>query len=75
MEGRERKPRRRASRAEGAGAAEGRIRRAIRPKLVEQFGYKNRFQFPTIDKVVINMGIGEGVADRKKVTPPPTISR
>jgi large subunit ribosomal protein L5 len=39
----------------------------IRTKLGEQFGYKNRFQTPTLDKVVINMGIGEGVADRKKV--------
>ena len=40
---------------------------AIRSKLAAQFGYKNRFQTPTLDKVVINMGIGEGVADRKKV--------
>ena len=39
----------------------------IRQKLGEQFGYKNRFQIPVLDKVVINMGIGEGVADRKKV--------
>ncbi len=39
----------------------------IRQKLGEQFGFKNRFQIPTLDKVVINMGIGEGVADRKKV--------
>jgi large subunit ribosomal protein L5 len=39
----------------------------IRGKLAEQFGYKNRFQTPVIDKVVINMGIGEGVNDRKKV--------
>jgi len=39
----------------------------IRKRLAEQFGYKNRMQIPTLDKVVINMGIGEGVADRKKV--------
>ncbi len=39
----------------------------IRPKLAEQFGYKNRLETPVIDKIVINMGIGEGVADRKKV--------
>ncbi len=39
----------------------------IRGKLTEQFGYKNRFETPVIDKIVINMGIGEGVADRKKV--------
>lgn len=40
---------------------------AIRKKLTEQFGYKNGMQIPVVDKVVINMGIGEGVADRKKV--------
>jgi large subunit ribosomal protein L5 len=39
----------------------------IRGRLAEQFGYKNRYQIPTLDKIVINMGIGEGVADRKKV--------
>ena len=40
----------------------------VRPKLIEEFGYKNPFEVPTIQKVVINMGIGEGVADSKKVT-------
>ncbi len=40
---------------------------AIRARLAEQFGYKNRMQTPLLDKVVINMGIGEAVADRKKV--------
>ncbi len=39
----------------------------VRGKLVDQFGYKNPMQVPMLDKVVINMGIGEGVADRKKV--------
>ncbi len=39
----------------------------IRNKLGEQFGFKNRMQIPVLDKIVINMGIGEGVADRKKV--------
>ena len=39
----------------------------IRAELTKQFGYKNRMQVPTITKVVLNMGIGEGVADRKKV--------
>ena len=39
----------------------------IRSKLAEQFGYKNRFEIPVLDKIVVNMGIGEGVADRKKV--------
>jgi large subunit ribosomal protein L5 len=40
---------------------------SIRGKLAEQLGYKNRHALPAIDKIVINMGIGEGVADRKKV--------
>jgi large subunit ribosomal protein L5 len=39
----------------------------VRAKLTEQFGYKNPMQVPALDKVVLNMGIGEGVADRKKV--------
>ena len=39
----------------------------IRKALTEQFGYKNPMQVPTLDKVVLNMGIGEGVNDRKKV--------
>jgi large subunit ribosomal protein L5 len=40
---------------------------AIRGTLAEQLGHKNRYQVPRLDKIVINMGIGEGVADRKKV--------
>jgi len=40
---------------------------AIRGELIKQFGYKNPMQVPVITKVVLNMGIGEGVADRKKV--------
>ncbi len=45
----------------------GHFEEVVRPKLTEQFGYKNRMQMPHITKVVLNMGIGEGVADRKKV--------
>jgi len=39
----------------------------IRGKMVEKFGYKNPMEVPRIDKVVLNMGVGEGVNDRKKV--------
>jgi large subunit ribosomal protein L5 len=39
----------------------------IRKKLVEQFKYSNGMQVPVLQKIVLNMGIGEGVADRKKV--------
>ena len=39
----------------------------IRGKMLEQFKYSNDLQIPTIDKVVLNMGLGEGVGDKKKV--------
>ena len=39
----------------------------VRKQLSDEFGYKSRLQVPVIEKVVINMGIGEGVNDRKKV--------
>jgi len=40
----------------------------VRPKLIEQFGYKNPMEVPTIEKIVINMGVGEATADTKKAT-------
>ena len=40
--------------------------RTIRAKLTEKFGYANVMQVPRLDKVVLNMGIGEAVNDRKK---------
>jgi large subunit ribosomal protein L5 len=43
-------------------------RDTIRPKMIEQFGYKNAMEVPAIDKVVLNMGVGEAVNDSKKVT-------
>ena len=39
----------------------------IRGVLKEQFGYTNEMQIPKLDKIVLNMGIGESVADSKKV--------
>jgi len=39
----------------------------VRGALTKQFSYTNPMQVPAITKVVLNMGIGEGVADRKKV--------
>jgi large subunit ribosomal protein L5 len=39
----------------------------IRTKLIEKFGYSNPMQVPVLTKVVINMGVGEAVNDRKKV--------
>src|SRR3954468_11328106 len=40
----------------------------VRPKLIEEFGYKNPMEVPAIDKVVLNMGVGESTADSKKAT-------
>ncbi len=40
----------------------------VRQKLIEQFGYKNPMQVPVIEKIVINMGVGESTADSKKAT-------
>jgi large subunit ribosomal protein L5 len=39
----------------------------VRAQLTEEFGYQNPMQVPRLDKIVLNMGIGEGVNDRKKV--------
>lgn len=41
--------------------------KVVRGALREKFGYANPMQIPRIDKIVLNMGIGEAVADRKKV--------
>ncbi len=38
-----------------------------KPKLMEEFGYKNPMQLPKLDKVVLNMGVGEAVGDSKKI--------
>ena len=38
----------------------------IRAAMKEQFGYTNEMQIPKIDKIVVNMGIGEAVNDSKK---------
>jgi len=36
-------------------------------QLAKDFGYSNPMQVPRLDKVVLNMGVGEGVSDSKKV--------
>ena len=42
-------------------------RDSIRAALKEEFGYKNVMQIPRLDKIVLNMGIGEAVKDSKKI--------
>jgi large subunit ribosomal protein L5 len=39
----------------------------IKSALTEQFGYKNPFEVPRLEKIVVNMGVGEAVQDSKKV--------
>ena len=39
----------------------------LRDKLIAQFGYKNVFEVPRIDKVVLNMGVGEAARDQRKI--------
>jgi len=38
----------------------------IKPEMIKKFGYKNGLQVPKLDKIVINMGVGEAVNDSKK---------
>jgi large subunit ribosomal protein L5 len=42
-------------------------RDTVRPALKEEFGYKNDMQIPRLDKIVLNMGVGEAVSDSKKI--------
>ena len=44
-----------------------RFRREIAPALMQQFSYSNRMQVPEIKKVVVNMGLGEAVANVKVI--------
>ena len=40
---------------------------SIKAELTKQFGYENVMQLPKLEKVVLNMGVGEAVNDTKKV--------
>jgi len=39
----------------------------VRPALKEKFGYKNEMQVPKIEKIVLNMGVGEAAGDSKAI--------
>jgi large subunit ribosomal protein L5 len=39
---------------------------SVRPALMQEFGYKNPMQAPRLEKIVVNMGVGEAVQDSKK---------
>src|SRR3954471_18345850 len=57
---------------QGNGAYSPRLRKhydeVVRAKLIEEFGYTNPMQVPMIDKIVLNMGVGESTADSKKAS-------
>jgi large subunit ribosomal protein L5 len=44
-----------------------RYQNTIRPALMKEFGYDNAMAVPRLDKIVVNMGVGEGTQDAKKV--------
>ncbi len=39
----------------------------VRPALQERFGYRNPMQIPKLEKIVLNMGVGEATQDQKKL--------
>ena len=39
----------------------------VKPALISQFGYNNEMQVPKLEKIVINMGVGEASQDKKKI--------
>ena len=47
--------------------AKKRYHDVVRKELIEKFAYKNLMQVPKLDKIVINMGVGETTADTKKI--------
>ncbi len=42
-------------------------RETVKAALREEFGYKNDMMIPRLDKIVLNMGVGEAVSDTKKI--------
>jgi large subunit ribosomal protein L5 len=42
-------------------------RDVVRDQMLKEFGYKNPFEVPSLEKIVINMGVGEAAADQKKL--------
>ena len=54
--------------ANGTSRMRERYDTVIRAALVERFGYTNPTQVPKLTKIVVNMGVGDAVADSKKIT-------
>jgi len=60
-------PERRPERPKGKPRLQQLYEESVRLKLKEAFGYKNLHEVPRLDKIVVNMGVGEAVNDGKKV--------
>ena len=41
--------------------------KTVKPTLMKEFGYDNPLQAPRLEKIVVNMGVGEAVQDQKRV--------
>src|ERR1700724_1651946 len=63
-------PAARAKSSTGEGMSRARLHEhyetTVRPALMQEFGYKNPMQVPRLEKIVVNMGVGEAVQDSKK---------
>jgi large subunit ribosomal protein L5 len=44
-----------------------RYEQTVKPALMQEFGYQNPMQVPRLEKIVVNMGVGEAVQDAKKI--------
>jgi large subunit ribosomal protein L5 len=44
-----------------------RYQQVVKPALMAEFGYRNPMQVPRLEKIVVNMGVGEAVQDAKKI--------
>ncbi len=42
-------------------------KKTVIPELVSEFGYRNPMRVPKLEKIIINMGVGEASQDRKKI--------
>src|SRR6266576_7204958 len=60
----------RAKSSTGEGMARARLHEqyetTVRSALIQEFGYKNPMQVPRLEKIVVNIGVGEAVQDSKK---------
>lgn len=45
----------------------GHYESAVRPALMEEFNYANPMQVPRLEKIVVNMGVGEAARESKKI--------